>query len=620
MKKIILLVGALAGVLSASAELQFEQLNTGVPKRMVVQKATESSFTTRASEDMLVFGYCTGINSALGLQDAVLEAAIEIPEELAQKWKGAKVEGIRIGFGTSTNHKVLYYITKELDGYPITYPPIPSGTIAQEKAWNEFMFPEPYTIDGTPFYVGYQSSCGDSGRDFPIGIDLNTSNFSEYGDLASIDNDWGNIGEDFGNVCVKVLISGDMLPINEATVSDIYVPSLVQKDTPFEGGFLVTNNGVAPIENVDYTLSINGKVVKSGTYDFDGPIDSGAFQWARFSDLTCDAIGNPVPVVVTITKVNGVADDTSDNTLSAATLCTNVVYPQNVLVEEFTGTWCQWCPRGMVGMAYMEENYGDDGFIGVAVHSGDAMQSTSYILVANKFTNNYPMAIANRAYTFDPSSVTLEEYFKQLSASPSPFNVEIVSAEYVLEENAVYVNVATQVAIDFENVNFQLAVALAENNVGPYNQSNAFSGGRPGTDYYLEGWTTLPNPVSTMYNEVGRVIVDPFGIMNSVPSNLKEGETYEYTVKIPANTRWNLNNSYVVAMLLNVDDGEVLNSAKLDEIANANAGVDGILDEQAKSYKVYNTQGVKLLDTEDASALQSLPKGIYIINGKKVMK
>ena len=39
------------------------------------------------------------------------------------------------------------------------------------------------------------------------------------------------------------------------------------------------------------------------------------------------------------------------------------------VVEEFTGTWCGNCPRGIVGMQRLEEDFGDR-FIGIAIHTG----------------------------------------------------------------------------------------------------------------------------------------------------------------------------------------------------------------------------------------------------------
>ena len=55
-----------------------------------------------------------------------------------------------------------------------------------------------------------------------------------------------------------------------------------------------------------------------------------------------------------------------------------------------------------------------------------------------------------------------------------------------------------------------------------------------------------------------------------------------------------------------------LQLAGIDEIAATN-GNDGV-------YRVFNLQGVKVMETKDSSVLNSLPKGIYIVNGKKVIK
>ncbi|MCH5225368.1 MAG: T9SS type A sorting domain-containing protein [Muribaculaceae bacterium] len=51
------------------------------------------------------------------------------------------------------------------------------------------------------------------------------------------------------------------------------------------------------------------------------------------------------------------------------------------------------------------------------------------------------------------------------------------------------------------------------------------------------------------------------------------------------------------------------------------SGIESIAAENADGiYRVYNLQGVKILETRDSAALSSLPSGIYIINGKKILK
>ncbi len=46
-------------------------------------------------------------------------------------------------------------------------------------------------------------------------------------------------------------------------------------------------------------------------------------------------------------------------------------FERRAVVEEFTGTWCGNCPRGMVGLQRLDEQFGERVIL-VAVHSGDA--------------------------------------------------------------------------------------------------------------------------------------------------------------------------------------------------------------------------------------------------------
>lgn len=66
------------------------------------------------------------------------------------------------------------------------------------------------------------------------------------------------------------------------------------------------------------------------------------------------------------------------------------------------------------------------------------------------------------------------------------------------------------------------------------------------------------------------------------------------------------------AMYIN---GEAYISLELNEVATS---IESVLDGNDGLISVYNLQGVKVLETRDASAIRELNKGIYIINGKKV--
>ena len=52
------------------------------------------------------------------------------------------------------------------------------------------------------------------------------------------------------------------------------------------------------------------------------------------------------------------------------------------------------------------------------------------------------------------------------------------------------------------------------------------------------------------------------------------------------------------------------------------SGVKSLIDEDCNKediLRVYNLNGINVLNTTDASALKTLPKGIYIVNGKKII-
>ncbi len=78
-------------------------------------------------------------------------------------------------------------------------------------------------------------------------------------------------------------------------------------------------------------------------------------------------------------------------------------FKRGVLVEEFTGTGCGWCPRGLVGMEKLSKKYGD-AFVGVGIHqynSSDPM----YLAPANYERiawQGAPMCMINRGAQVDP--------------------------------------------------------------------------------------------------------------------------------------------------------------------------------------------------------------------------
>ncbi|MCH5242005.1 MAG: hypothetical protein J1F67_06235 [Muribaculaceae bacterium] len=578
------------------------------------------SVYAQADEEALVFGYCGAYSSSLGSTDAKIteeKAAIEIPEDLAKTWAGALLTKVNIGYGQSSVDEITVFLAESLDSEPFY---TQTATMEVEGGWNIVTLDSPYTIPEKGFFVGYSAKVN-SPSDKPIGMDnIKTSN--PYSSFVNTYDEWEEVGKFYGSVCIKIAMVGDNLPQNSVEVSDLKLPELVEVGQPFYAEFTIYNDGVKTVKEVALNCTVNGVSIENTEVSIEnGPITSGEIGKVRVSGLKSDIGGKNQPVVIEVTCVNSQVEESYfDNKVSGTVNSADKSFRQQMVVEEFTGTWCGWCPIGLVGMAYMKENYGNEGFNGIAVHNGDEMQVPSYSSFATTFSEGqYPSALINRSiYILEPSIETLSYYFGELTKFPTYAGFTDLSATYINGNDGnpgeIAVSSTVEFSFDEQNARYAVAYVIVEDNVGPYTQTNYFSGGQE----QLDGWSDKPSKVpDTYYNEVGRLIETTYGINGSVPSEIKAGTEYNYQRSLSCEYVENISECEIIALLLDKNTGEVVNSAKTS-ISNTNAGVGAIEKEDGKAV-VYSLQGLKVLETDDATQIRNLRKGIYIINGKKVI-
>ena len=571
---------------------------------------------TKSGEEALLFGYCGDYSSSLGTSDPSVkleQGAIEIPADLAQEWKGARLTKVHIGFGYSSVKEVDVYLTDKLGADPFYSQP---ATMTTEGGWNEVKLDCPYEITGDAFFVGYSTAVNGT-SDRPIGID-NIRTDNPYGSYINTYNEWEKVGKFYGCVCIRLSLEGDNLPQHEITVNELKTGSLVTSGEAFTAELSVTNNGVKTVRDLTVTCSVNGVKVENPVAVIpEGELPSGSSTFVQLSGIVLPVNGKDLSMEVTVIKVNGEDDEAPlDNSITTLINSASKVYKRNVVVEEFTGTWCGWCPIGIVGMAYMKEKYEKDGFIGIAVHIGDVMTVDSYAEFANKVTGSTaPAAYLDRTlYFLEPSSETLEQYYLEAAAYPTCGSIGL-EAVYSKEKGTLTATSTSEFSFDDQNADYAVAFVVLENNVGPYYQQNYFSGGDSGE---LPGWSNNALRVETYYNEVPRDIETAYGIDGSVPASVIAQTPYTYTKELPLTNVEDINECEVVALLLDKASGAIINAAKAK--ISEDAGIEGIeMMHEDGIIKVFNPQGLKVLETKDASSLKQLPKGIYIVNGKKVM-
>jgi hypothetical protein len=356
-------------------------------------------------------------------------------------------------------------------------------------------------------------------------------------------------------------------PANDAKINSIALNRYGVINTNSNLVLNVTNLGSSTISNLtvdwndgtSHSQVINVSIAPFATLDVTHPT---ALNYTTAVEKT---------IAVNITAVNGGVDaDVSNNTGSKLFNSLSQASPKKVVIEEGTGTWCQWCPRGAVAMDQMFQTHPND-FIGIAVHNGDPMTVAAYDGGAN--FGGFPGCNVDRALLDQSVSSSLfENYYQQRIglAVPAALSMTITgTTNKTIVANATFRTV-------FASANYRLGVIIIEDNVtgtaAGYNQSNAYSGGANGA---MGGFESLPNPVpaaNMVYDHVGRALLGGYsGQANSVPTTITDGlaATYTFNYAIPSTS--NSANMSAVAILIDNATGEIVNAEKTSlSAANVN--------------------------------------------------
>lgn len=322
----------------------------------------------------------------------------------------------------------------------------------------------------------------------------------------------------------------------------------------------VKNNGNETLNNI--TLNWNdGTNDHLSTIALTTPLQSG--QEATITHPTSVSYSSIVEKTIntTITLVNGAADSTpSDNSLSKPYNTVSQNSPKKVVLEEGTGTWCGYCPRGAVTMNYMDTNYPND-FIGIAVHNGDPMQVNEYNTGAA--FEGFPGLHVDRALFNQPvdnSEMSNHVNTRKMLVTPAQ-----IDASATLSGNALTITPSATFRTGFSNADFRFSVILVEDDVhgtaSGYDQSNYYSGGALGP---MGGYENLPNPVPAAqmtYDHVGRMILGGYtGQAGSIPSILSDGQTASYTFNTTIPATYDTSKIKAVVLLLDATTGEIVNA------------------------------------------------------------
>jgi len=368
----------------------------------------------------------------------------------------------------------------------------------------------------------------------------------------------------FTNVCSSVGTDINLI--------DFVIPTrLAAGELSIKG--IVRSERDTPITSFDVVYSIDG--VDSEVYNFND-LNLLFNETLEFThpQVTYVEVGSH-EAELRVENINGQGDDDNpgNNSLNAQFLCVNEVFVKNVVYEEGTGTWCGWCPRGLVGLNTMAHNYTDGTWIGIGVHNGDPMTVSEYDQGIGTFISGYPSGVMNRQNVFDPGLSTLEPAYLIAKQEVPLAKIEITGKTWDAGTRELTVETASNFAMDLTETSYNLSMVIVETGLSgttsQWNQANYYSGGAYGDliDWDGTNWADLPNPVPAadmVYNHVGRVLVGGWnGVPGIIPADVNYGNAYTYEFTYTLDENFNPEQVDLVVMLIDATTGFIANAYEI---------------------------------------------------------
>ncbi|MBR1645078.1 MAG: hypothetical protein IJ692_05995 [Alloprevotella sp.] len=521
----------------------------------------------------------------------------------------------------------------------VAYKALDASTLVPGEL-NEVLFDEPYTLTRN-VYLGYSFTATDAsvrnvGCVAPTGItDACWTRFSVFSGGS-----WGTTFAQEFSLALYALF-GEEFPAGAKVEKTGYVTTLAGQ--PHAVDMTLQNCSPEGIRSIDYVVT-----AEDGTASAPLHMDFSTYSTAMSSrDVTLplpatSELGFHKPTVA-ITHVNG-----RQNAVPAANATGTVdqlvvsrsAEVKRVVEEEFTGLWCGWCPQGMVGMQLAEQQFGDR-YIGIAVHQNDVMAGSSsggYSTILSK-VSGLPACYINRnglkpgTYygltentPFGLADVIRDELDRIAEADIS------LQAEWTDEKKTkVRATSSTRFYLDNADAPYALAYVLLSDSLrnSSWVQTNYFSGyNYVQDDPNLRPYVDAPEKLTGL--TFNHVAIASSGVTNGITGSVAaplvadEDRTHEVTLSVPTSNTLvqDKQNLRVVALLINRTRGNIVNAA-VTTIAEPTGISDVDVSQAARhSSTIYDLQGRRVRSALPLGSSKNgqIPKGLYIVGGRKVLR
>lgn len=446
------------------------------------------------------------------------KAAIYIPAEVAQMYKGLKVTGMRFSL-TDKAETVKAFVAEDLNGAYATEKMANMGN----KGLNSVLFDEAYTITGEPFYLGYEFTSDIN----VVGV---TDEYCEGGNFTDFGKGWvDNTKQTPDNapaLALQMRVEGTELPVDVAICGVKKVVTNVGSTYEIKGKLL--NFAAAKITSLRIGYTIGN--AEEQFADIEQTVAARAEDEFAITCNAPDAKGCE-NMKVRLVEVNGAEDAYAANNMYTSTIVTaNVQDVKRVYMEEYTGLKCSWCVRGIEEISQNHTKFPGQ-FVAMAKHcfSGTPteLECPSYAYSAG---NGFPRGSYDRRRinNLNPEDKN-ELYVKAFINSGSVLGIDAIAN--FTDDNHSKITATAVVKFNREqpNANYGLAFAVIENDVKGYKQKNGYAGSVK--SYY--GWEKKGGLVALDLQHVARLGYETNeGISDVFPKQINSGDAFSHTVEL----------------------------------------------------------------------------------------
>ena len=426
--------------------------------------------------------------------------------------------------------------------------------------FNDVAFSSTHIIPSEGLYIGYSFDMS-GWYDYwwsPILSSVSTSDRDQgflFNTKSSPSWQSGN-----GNLLMRILLGGSFYG-NAARPYD-FQTSYLDSDTETTVPITIENMGLQPITSIKYSLSSDGEVVEENNID----VQINDFKATTTIDikLKSDVSARASKKTIVIKEVNGVPNEFLSN-IGNGKVVTIVDKPKVLpVIEEFTGTWCGYCPYGIVGMEKAYEQYGDNVAL-IAVHYSDPMAIDEYSSLLKNVTS-YPSAVANRGASFYPNTYYLPKNIENAMKLVVPGKIEAKASWSNKGKTVISIDTKTTFYYSEDDAQYGIAYVLVEDGMtDPKWYQRNFLTGESGSAG-MEFWYNSPSDVYGF--EFNHVAVAGWGvhkgIRESVENEIVEGQpiNYNYRADISSNTLiQDKSKLKLIAILVDSQTGKIMNAA-----------------------------------------------------------